>query len=119
MRVNVAPPSRRLSRGVSPTHAGEPTSARAKLPLRQAQRRLSRHLAGAPQKKTDMKIEAITLREIHIPLVHFFETSFSRVYSRRILLVTVHAEGIDGWGECVAAEDPFYSSEWIESARPR
>jgi O-succinylbenzoate synthase len=65
-----------------------------------------------------MKIEAITLREIHIPLVHFFETSFSRVYSRRILLVTVHAEGIDGWGECVAAEDPFYSSEWIESAWP-
>ena len=37
-----------------------------------------------------MKIEAITLREIHMPLVHFFETSFGRTYSRRILLVTVH-----------------------------
>ncbi|MCU1221718.1 MAG: hypothetical protein JWN42_2915, partial [Candidatus Angelobacter sp.] len=23
-----------------------------------------------------MKVEAITLREIHMPLVHFFETSF-------------------------------------------
>ncbi len=65
-----------------------------------------------------MKIEAITLREIHMPLVHFFETSFGRTYSRRILLVTVHAEGVDGWGECVAGEDPFYSSEWIESAWP-
>jgi O-succinylbenzoate synthase len=65
-----------------------------------------------------MKIEAITLREIHMPLVHFFETSFGRTYSRRILLLTVHAEGIDGWGECVAGEDPFYSSEWIESAWP-
>ncbi|MGA7765556.1 MAG: o-succinylbenzoate synthase [Candidatus Sulfotelmatobacter sp.] len=65
-----------------------------------------------------MKIEAITLREIHMPLVHFFETSFGRTYSRRILLVTVHSEGIDGWGECVAGEDPFYSSEWIESAWP-
>ena len=42
-----------------------------------------------------MKIEAITLREIHLPLVHFFETSFGRLYSRRILLVTVHSEGID------------------------
>ena len=31
-----------------------------------------------------MKIEAITLREIQMPLVHFFETSFSRTYSRRI-----------------------------------
>lgn len=65
-----------------------------------------------------MKIEAVTLREIHMPLVHFFETSFGRTYSRRILLVTVHGEGVDGWGECVAGEDPFYSSEWIESAWP-
>src|SRR5437762_9236966 len=67
---------------------------------------------------TRLKIEAITLREIHMPLVHFFETSFGRTYSRRILLVTVHCEGVDGWAECVAGEDPFYSSEWIESAWP-
>ena len=65
-----------------------------------------------------MNIEAITLREIHMPLVHFFETSFGRTYSRRILLVTVHCEGVEGWGECVAGEDPFYSSEWIETAWP-
>jgi O-succinylbenzoate synthase len=65
-----------------------------------------------------MKIEAITLREIHMPLVHFFETSFGRTYSRRILLVTVHSEGVDGWGESVVGEDPFYSSEWIDSAWP-
>jgi o-succinylbenzoate synthase len=65
-----------------------------------------------------MKIEAITLREIQMPLVHFFETSFGRLYSRRILLVSVEADGLRGWGECVAGEDPFYSSEWIESAWP-
>src|SRR5579863_5913553 len=65
-----------------------------------------------------MKIEAVTLREIQMPLVHFFETSFSRTYSRRILLVTVHCEGVDGWGESVVGEDPYYSSEWIESAWP-
>jgi len=63
-----------------------------------------------------MKIEAITLREIQMPLVHFFETSFGRLYNRRIFLVTVHCEGLNGWAECVAGEDPFYSSEWIESA---
>ena len=62
-----------------------------------------------------MKIEAITLREIHMPLVHFFETSFGRIHGRRILLLTVHCDGVDGWGECVAGEDPFYSSEWTES----
>jgi len=63
-----------------------------------------------------MKIEAITLREIRMPLVHFFETSFGRTYERRILLVTVHCQGLDTWGECVAGEDPFYSDEWIDSA---
>jgi O-succinylbenzoate synthase len=63
-----------------------------------------------------MKIETITLREIRMPLVHFFETSFGRVHSRRILLLTVDCDGVEGWGECVAAEDPFYSSEWIGTA---
>jgi O-succinylbenzoate synthase len=53
-----------------------------------------------------------------MPLVHFFETSFGRVYSRRILLVSVQTDGVRGWGECVAGEDPFYSSEWIETAWP-
>ncbi|MFZ3263737.1 MAG: o-succinylbenzoate synthase [Terriglobales bacterium] len=65
-----------------------------------------------------MKILSVTLREIHMPLVHFFETSFGRVYSRRILLVNVESEGVRGWGECVAGEDPFYSPEWIETAWP-
>ncbi len=53
-----------------------------------------------------------------MPLVHFFETSFGRIYSRRILLVSIEAEGVRGWGECVAGEDPFYSSEWIATAWP-
>lgn len=65
-----------------------------------------------------MKIDSITLREIHMPLVHFFETSFGRVYGRRILLVSIDAEGVRGWGECVAGEDPFYSPEWTETAWP-
>jgi O-succinylbenzoate synthase len=65
-----------------------------------------------------MKIDAITLREIQMPLVHFFETSFGRLYSRRIILITVQTDGVTGWGECVAGEDPFYSSEWIDSVWP-
>ena len=65
-----------------------------------------------------MKVEAVTLREIQMPLVNFFETSFGRTYSRRIILVTVNCEGVNGWGECVVGEDPFYSSEWIDSTWP-
>ena len=63
-----------------------------------------------------MKIEAITLREIRMPLVHFFETSFGRTTERRILLLTVHTDGPEGWGECVAGEDPFYSEESVDTA---
>jgi o-succinylbenzoate synthase len=65
-----------------------------------------------------MKVDAITIRELQMPLVHFFETSFGRVYSRRILLLTLHCDGVNGWGECVAGEDPYYSPEWIETAWP-
>jgi O-succinylbenzoate synthase len=65
-----------------------------------------------------MKIEAITLREIRMPLVHFFETSFGRTYERCILLVTIHSDGAEGWGESVVGENPFYSSEWIDTAWP-
>jgi len=67
---------------------------------------------------TLLRVEAITLREIRMPLVHFFETSFGRTYSRRILLLTVHCDGVDGWAESVAGEDPYYSSEWTETAWP-
>ena len=30
----------------------------------------------------------------------------------------LRSDGVSAWGECVAGEDPFYSSEWIESAWP-
>ena len=64
-----------------------------------------------------MKIASIELREIRLPLVHFFETSFGRTTERRILLVrAVDTEGLEGWGECTAGEGPFYSEEWAESA---
>jgi o-succinylbenzoate synthase len=63
-----------------------------------------------------MRIEAISLRELKMPLVHFFETSFGRTYTRRILLITLHCDGLEGWGECVAGESPYYSEEYIEGA---
>ena len=51
-----------------------------------------------------------------MPLVHFFETSVGRTTERRIVLVTVHCEGVDGWGECTAGERPFYSEESTDTA---
>src|ERR1039458_289465 len=63
-----------------------------------------------------MKIERIELRELRMPLVHFFETSFGRTTTRRIVLVRVDAEGVTGWGEVTAGEEPFYSYETPETA---
>ncbi len=63
-----------------------------------------------------MKIDAILLREIQMPLVKPFETSFGVTRARRIMLVEVKAEGYTGWGECVAGEHPWYSEESIDTA---
>jgi O-succinylbenzoate synthase len=63
-----------------------------------------------------MKIESITLREIQMPLVHVFETSFGKTTMRRVILAEVHADGVVGWGECVAGEHPYYSDEAVGTA---
>ena len=63
-----------------------------------------------------MKIEAIHLREIQMPLVHPFETSFGVTTGRRILLVEIEADGLTAWGECVAGEHPYYSDEQVDTA---
>jgi len=62
-------------------------------------------------------ISSIELREIRLPLIHFFETSFGRTTERRIILArVVDSDGAEGWGECTCGEGPFYSDEWTETA---
>ena len=63
-----------------------------------------------------MRIRKITLREIRLPLVEPFETSFHRTELRRMLLVEADAGGVSGWGESTAGEDPYYSYETVETA---
>ena len=63
-----------------------------------------------------MKVQKITLREIRMPLVTPFETSFGRLTDRRMLIVQVESDGVSGWGESVAGEGPFYAPETVETA---
>lgn len=49
-------------------------------------------------------------------LVAPFETSMDRVEARRIILLEAHADGLSGWGECVASEAPYYSPETTDTA---
>ncbi|MBS1824698.1 MAG: o-succinylbenzoate synthase [Acidobacteria bacterium] len=62
------------------------------------------------------QIEKIVLRQIRMPLVHFFETSFGRTYERSMVLVEVQSGGVSGWGEVTCGENPFYNEEWTDSA---
>ena len=63
-----------------------------------------------------LKIDAIHLREINLPLAYPFETSFGLTTGRRILLVELEGEGLSAWGECVAGEHPYFSDEMIDTA---
>ena len=64
-----------------------------------------------------MRLTRITLRQIRMPLVRPFETSFGRTDERRILLVEVEdSDGAVGWGEVTCGERPFYNEEWVDAA---
>jgi len=66
--------------------------------------------------ENDIKIERLEIREINLPLVHFFETSFGRIERRRILLTKVFCDGAVGYGECTTGEAPLFSHETIDTA---
>jgi O-succinylbenzoate synthase len=63
-----------------------------------------------------MRIDGIVLRELQIPLLRPFETSFGVTRNRRILLAEIRSEGLTGWGECTAGERPHFSGESTDTA---
>ena len=64
-----------------------------------------------------MKLDAVELRRIHLPLVSPFRTSFGTETRRDVLLVRAIGPDAEGWGECVAMDEPLYSSEYVEAAQ--
>jgi o-succinylbenzoate synthase len=65
-----------------------------------------------------IKVDRIVMRHLKMPLVHFFETSFGRTYERDIIIVEAVSDGVSGWGEVTAGENPFYNEEWTGSIWP-
>jgi O-succinylbenzoate synthase len=63
-----------------------------------------------------IRVDRIVLRQIRMPLVRSFETSFGRTAERRIILVEAISGGVSGWGEVTCGENPFYNEEWTGAA---
>lgn len=64
-----------------------------------------------------MKIAALEIVWVKIPLVTPFRTSFGTSHDKDSFLVRVVTEdGSEGWAECGAELDPLYSSEFLAGA---
>ncbi|MCS7171878.1 MAG: o-succinylbenzoate synthase [Armatimonadetes bacterium] len=63
-----------------------------------------------------MRIEAVELRVVELPLRFPFETSFGRQTAKRCILVTAYADGLAGWGEVPVFAAPLYNEETVETA---
>jgi O-succinylbenzoate synthase len=63
-----------------------------------------------------IQVRAIEIRLVRLPLNEAFETSFGSIDTRLVFLVSLESEGITGWGEVVAAEEPRYSYETVGTA---
>jgi o-succinylbenzoate synthase len=62
-------------------------------------------------------LEAVELLRVRMPMVRPFRTSFGiQVDKDAVLVRALGADGAEGWGECVSAAEPRYSSEWNAGA---
>lgn len=64
-----------------------------------------------------VRLDALELRLVRLPLLEPFEVSFGRMETRLIFLLRLGAGSHFGWGECVAWEAPMYSYETVGTAR--
>ena len=63
-----------------------------------------------------MKLKWVEMREVHMRLLHPFETSFGREEEKVFLLLAVSNGETVGWGECAAMDAPLYNEETTAGA---
>jgi O-succinylbenzoate synthase len=64
----------------------------------------------------ELKLEAVEFYHVSMRLRSPFQTSFGVEHDRHCIILRIDAEGISGWGECVAGDFPGYSYETTETA---
>jgi O-succinylbenzoate synthase len=62
-------------------------------------------------------VEHIELLLVRLPFIVPFAISSAVWTAKEALLLRLDAEGLTGWGECVADPDPYYASETTVTAR--
>ena len=74
-------------------------------------------MVGSSQKVANLQLKKIVLNEIELPLKDAFETSFGVTTGRRVIIVQViDKNGVSGYGECTAMEQPFYNEESVDTS---
>lgn len=63
-----------------------------------------------------MRITAVELRRLLIPLVVPFRSALGETKGREVLLVRVETSDGEGWGECAALAEPTYTAEYVDGA---
>ncbi|MBI4261214.1 MAG: o-succinylbenzoate synthase, partial [Actinobacteria bacterium] len=63
-----------------------------------------------------IRVEAVELFLVEIPLRTAFRTSFGEEGTKQAILVRVGTPDGEGWGECAAGASPRYSEEFNEAA---
>jgi O-succinylbenzoate synthase len=58
----------------------------------------------------------VELRRIRVPFAAPFHTALGIQHDRDVLLVAVDTGDSTGWGECVAMNEPIYTSEYVSGA---
>jgi O-succinylbenzoate synthase len=62
-------------------------------------------------------VEHLELLLVRLPFIAPFAISSAVWTAKEALLLRLDAEGLTGWGECVADPDPYYASETTVTAR--
>ncbi len=63
-----------------------------------------------------MHLDELEVFHVSMPLVAPFVTSFGTQVERPCLILRLAGGGVEGWGECVAGDGPWYSYETVETA---
>jgi O-succinylbenzoate synthase len=61
-------------------------------------------------------IERVEMYHVRMRMVSPFETSFGVEHDREAIVLRLQADGLEGWGECVAGGFPGYSYETVGTA---